>query len=96
MSNKDIAVKFAKDMINDSTGFVYSDQFFKPFGQDARRAIVRELDQQNILAWWDTKQGAFIFRKDDSRLHLTVEKNQVGGYWLEDTNIMLLPILETV
>jgi len=99
MSNKDIAIKFAKEMLEESPGFVYSDKFFQPFGKGVRHAIIRELDKIDIIAWSDTKQGAFLFHKNDNRLAITELENHKGAVWTEtvgDTpRVMILPILET-
>ena len=92
MSNKKIAIKWAIEQVNSASGFVYSDQFFKPFTDiDARKNIINQLYTNNVIAWSDTKEGAFLFKKDDSRLHIESNGHLKAGAWIEGEKILLLP-----
>lgn len=93
MSNKKIAVQWAIEQVNIATGFVYSDQFFRPFKSiDTYKMIIKELFNKNIIVWFDNKEGAFLFKKNDPRLHIQNEGNVQFGWWQEEENIFLLPI----
>lgn len=79
--NRDIAIKWARDQVGLDKPLVWSNEFFKPFNAGVRRAMTRELDQMGILAWSDTKTGAFLIRKDDPRLTITQDdKVKIGLY----------------
>lgn len=92
MSNKKIAIKWATEQVNLASGFVYSDQFFKPFTNfDTRKKIINQLYENNVIAWTDTKDGAFLFKRNDSRLRIESNGQIQAGVWMEDENILLLP-----
>ena len=102
MSNKSLAINWAQKQVRATTGFVYSDAFFKPFtNQDTRKKITRELAKVNVVVWSDTKDGAFIFRKSDSRLQIVSDGQIQVGAWTEgaDTEspkVMILPAIPAV
>lgn len=102
MSNKSIAINWAQKQVQAASGFVYSDVFFKPFTNlDTRKKIVNELAKVNVVVWSDTKQGAFIFRKNDSRLNIVSDGTIQVGAWTEgaDTDsprVMILPAIPVV
>ena len=92
MSNKHIAINLAVQQTKNTAGFVYSDKFFEPFSNfETRNKITSELLKRNVIAWTDTKNGAFLFRKDDSRLTVHSDGNNKVGIWIEDENILMLP-----
>ena len=92
MSNKHIAINWAVQQTKKATGFVYSDKFFEPFTNlDTRNKITKELLARNIIAWTDTRDGAFLFRKDDSRLTVESDGKTKVGVWMEEENILMLP-----
>jgi len=92
MSNKHIAIKWATTQAKTAGSFVYSDQFFKPFTNlSTRRKIVQELAKQGVIAWTDTKEGAFLFRSGDARLTIESKDGVRVGAWCENGNIMVLP-----
>jgi hypothetical protein len=95
MSNKSIAISWASKQVKSASGFVYSNAFFKPFSNtNTRKKIVEELKLQNVVVWTDTKDGAFLFKKGDSRLKIHTVGNQQGAIWCEGDNRMILPIVE--
>jgi hypothetical protein len=102
MSNKSIAINWAQKQVRATTGFVYSDAFFKPFTNlDTRKKITRDLAKVNVVVWSDTKDGAFIFRKSDSRLQIVSDGQVQVGAWTEgaDTEspkVMILPAIPVV
>lgn len=92
MSNKHIAITWAVKQTNNTTGFVYSEKFFEPFTNfDTRNNITKELLVKNIIAWTDTRDGAFLFKKNDPRLTVESDGKIKVGVWMEDENILLLP-----
>ena len=92
MSNKKIAINWATKQVNSASGFVYSDQFFKPFiNFDTRKKIINQLYENNVIAWSDTKDGAFLFKRNDARLHIESNDHIKAGAWIEDEIIILLP-----
>ena len=92
MNNKKIAITWAIEQVNIATGFVYSDQFFRPFKSiDTHKMIIRELYKNNVIVWFDTKEGAFLFKRNDSRLRIESNGQIQVGLWMEDENILLLP-----
>jgi hypothetical protein len=97
MSNKDLAIQWAIQMTQQPK-LVYSDKFFDPFNDNMRKVIVRALKKQGIVAWWDTKTGAFIFKDNDPRFIHQSEGHVQGGVWCDQDaeQIICFPILETV
>ena len=92
MSNKKIAIKWATEQVNSASGFVYSDQFFKPFNNfDTRKKIINQLYENNVIAWSDTKDGAFLFKRNDARLHIESNGYIKAAAWIEEEKILLLP-----
>ena len=92
MSNKHIAINWAVIQTKKATGFVYSNKFFEPFTNvDTRNKITKELLARNVIVWTDTKDGAFLFKKGDSRLTVESDGKTKVGVWMEDENILLLP-----
>jgi hypothetical protein len=97
MSNKTIAINWAQKQVRAASGFVYSDEFFRPFtNPDTQRRIIQELDQRNVTVWPDTKQGAFLFRKNDSRLTVETDGTIRVGVWIQDQDtdepkVLMLP-----
>ena len=93
MSNKHIAIGWAKKQVNSASGFIYSDQFFRPFTNlGTRRKIVKVLFDNNVIAWTDTKDGAFLFRRGDPRLLINTCGDTQAGIWMEDDKMMILPL----
>ena len=94
MSNQDIAINWAISTVNIATGFVYSNQFFKPFSsEESGDKIIEKLLDNGVVLWPDQKQGAFIFKKNDPRLVLSFQEKCVGGAWLDGDNTMILPTI---
>ena len=94
MSNKHIAIEWAAREIRRTPGFIYSDQFFQPFSnQQTRAKIVQELEKRGVYVCSDTKEGAFIFRKNDSRFRFIEAEGLRGGVWQEGENVMILPLV---
>jgi hypothetical protein len=101
MNNKDLAIQWAKAAVLQDK-LVYSDKFFDPFNDNMRMVIIRHLAKQGIVAWWDTKNGAFIFKEDDPRAHIVDFKDETGYYFggtytsgTDDAPfITILPILQ--
>lgn len=97
MSNKHIAINWAVQQTNKTNGFVYSDKFFEPFSNfDTRNKISKELLDRNVIAWTDTKDGAFLFRKNDSRLTVKSDGKTRVGMWIKNENVLLLPATEVI
>jgi hypothetical protein len=102
MSNKSIAINWAQKQVRSARGFVYSDAFFKPFTNlDTRKKITRELAKVNVVVWSDTKDGAFIFRKSDSRLEIVSDGQIQVGVWTqgadtESPQVIILPAMPVV
>ena len=97
MSNKHIAISWAVQQTNKTTGFVYSDKFFEPFSNfDTRNKISKELLDRNVIVWTDTRDGAFLFRKDDSRLTVQSNGKIKVGIWMENENILMLPATQVI
>ena len=96
-SNKDIAIQWAKAAVLQDK-LVWSDQFFNPFNENMRIVIIRHLAKEGIVAWWDTRNGAFIFKENDPRFELIEVGNYIGGTFRsgpeDDPHITILPILE--
>lgn len=93
-SNKHIAISWAIKQVTVASGFVYSDKFFGPFSAlNNRNKIVTELEKKGVIAWSDTKEGAFLFKKNDRRLSIVKKNNVQIGMWIEGENVMLLPPL---
>jgi hypothetical protein len=91
MSNKHIAINWAITTVKNASGFVYSDQFFRPFtNQSTRKKIRQELEKRNILVWGLAKDGALLFRANDPRLKVHIENGYRVGTWTEGENIMIL------
>jgi hypothetical protein len=92
MSNKHIAINWAVQQTKNATGFVYSNKFFEPFTNfDTRKKITNELLARNVIVWTDTRDGAFLFRKGDSRLTIKSDGKTKVGVWMEDEKILVLP-----
>lgn len=92
MSNKHIAINWAIKTVKQSTGFVYSDQFFRPFSNiETRKKISRVLLINNVVVWPDPVEGAFLFKKNDSRLKIITDGGHQGAVWQEGSNVMVLP-----
>ena len=95
--NKLIAIKWATDSVKNCPSFVYSDQFFKPFSNPStQKKISAELDKLNVVVWSDTKGGAFLFRKNDKRLTVVAHGQFKSGTWIENSNVMILPLIATI
>lgn len=97
MSNKHIAINWAVQQTKKATGFIYSDKFFEPFSNiQTRNKIAKELLNKNVIAWTDNKTGAFLFRKDDTRLTIESDGNHKVGIWMEGEKILLLPATQVI
>ena len=97
MSNKHMAINWASKMVRSTRKLVYSDKFFQPFSNlTTRQKIVRELDQAGVVVWSDTKIGAFLIPKNDSRLTVSTDGQVKIGAWCDGETIVMLPVLETV
>jgi hypothetical protein len=98
MSNKEIAIKWAKAVVKYQDKLVYADKFFDPFNDNMRMVIIRQLAKEGIVAWWDCKEGAFIFKEDDPRFHMETDETHAAGVWVGGTEdapeITILPTLE--
>lgn len=93
MSNKDIAINWAAETINKTTGFIYSDEFFMPFNNKTRKKIIDDLNDKNIVVWPDPKYGAFLFKKGDPRLTMKTSGKVKVGAWIEDDSVLILNAL---
>ena len=94
MSNKHIAIKWATATVKAAPSFVYSDQFFKPFSnQITRRKITQELAKNGVVVWTDTKEGAFLFRANDTRLTIAKDANTKIGVYADGESMMFLPAI---
>lgn len=94
MSNKHIAIKWATATVKTAPSFVYSDQFFKPFSNEiTRRKISDELAKNGVIVWSDTKEGAFLFRANDTRLQIVKDANVKSGVYSDNNNILMLPTI---
>lgn len=91
MSNKHIAINWGFKQAKVAESFVYSDQFFIPFTEQTQIKITKELRQRGVIAWSDTKGGAFLFRVADPRLVTRADSNTEVGMWVDGDNVMLLP-----
>lgn len=98
MSNANIAVKWAKEEVKTASGFIYSDEFFIPMGTEftksTQRKITAELAVSGVTVWPDTKGGAFLFKSTDKRLRVTTINSQKVATWIENGNVMVLPIVK--
>jgi hypothetical protein len=94
-SNKDIAIAWAIQYSKQDK-LVYSDKFFNPFNDNMRKVIVRTLKKQGIVAWWDTKEGAFIFKENDPRFITKSTTTHTAGVWCDQAQaqVITFPILE--
>jgi hypothetical protein len=95
MTNKDLAIQWANQMAQQPK-LVYSDKFFDPFNDNMRKVIVRALKKQGIIAWWDTKTGAFIFKENDPRFITKSDANTQAGVWCDEaqSQVICFPTLE--
>jgi hypothetical protein len=91
MSNKHIAINWAFKQAKAAESFVYSDQFFIPFTEQTQIKITKELRQRGVIAWSDTKGGAFLFRAADKRLVTNADSKTEVGMWVHGGNVMMLP-----
>ena len=95
MSNKHIAINWASKTVRSTRRLVYSDKFFQPFSNPAtRQKIVRELDRVGVTVWSDTKIGAFLIPKNDSRLTVSTDGQVKIGAWCDGETIVMLPAVE--
>ena len=94
MSNKHIAISWAENSVKNNKSLVYSDQFFKPFSNTkTRKKIVDTLDKNGIVAWSDSKDGAFLFRKNDPRCIVSENNNYRAAVWEDNGNLIVFPTL---
>lgn len=95
MSNKHIAITWAKKQVSFATGLVYSDQFFKPFTNIVtRKKIAKELLENNVIVWSDSKDGAFLFKKGDPRLIINSNDEFLVGMWHGKDKLISLPTIK--
>jgi hypothetical protein len=97
LSNKEIAIKWAKN--NDK--FAFSDEFFKPFSKiEERLEIVKDLEGHNVIVWPIYTHGAFLVKKNDSRLCFSEGRDgnkvyRCGAYHFpESDQVLMLPPYE--
>ena len=101
MNKKDLAIQWAKAAVLQDK-LVYSDKFFDPFNDNMRQNIIRHLVKQGIVAWWDGKKGAFIFKEDDARANIVNVEIENGNLWggtfntgtADNPSLIILPTLE--
>lgn len=86
MNNKQIAVAWAKQAVSTGQRFIMSDEYFKPFNGGVRRAIIRELAADGIVAWDFNNDGAFLFNKGDSRVRIAHNNSVKVGLIILDEN----------
>ena len=91
MSNKSIAIGWAKEQAKKTNGPVMSDQFFGPFNDKQRSDIIKKLAKKDIACFSYTPDGAILIHKRNPHLKVVTAGGKIGGvYTVGENNMMLI------